>query len=85
MVPLQEDRITDLLPDGMQDTADIAEQEEQAKMDAAVSSRMARKRMRLFFIGNYWAISLMKLKNKGCGCKTVLEYSGWNWVPINQR
>ena len=23
--------------------------------------------------------------NKGCGCSTVEEYSGWNCVPIYQR
>ena len=23
--------------------------------------------------------------NNGCGCRTVVEYSGWNCVPTNQR
>ena len=32
----------------------------------------------LFERSFHWAISLMKLMNRGCGCKTVLEYSGWN-------
>ena len=26
--------------------------------------------------------ALMKLMNKGCGCRTVDEYSGWNCVPM---
>ena len=33
----------------------------------------------------YLSHSFTKLRKSGCGFSTVLEYSGWNWVPMYQR